>query len=222
MSDIFVAIPWRDRGDDDRRNALRFIADHMVKTLGCPAHLVDGKQEAFSLAAARNEAVRQAQDAGAGIVVICDSDTMAEHSALVSAIHTARSEDRVVLPFNLFRALSYDASQKVMAGRNPMLMPDIGNLTWSVGGICVTTPKAWWALGGQDERFTGWGCEDIAFSLVADRMHRSHVRIKGVIHHLWHPASPDKGEANASYRVNAALLQRYDAATNIEDIIRER
>lgn len=222
MSKVYIAVPWRDRGDVSRRNALMHVTKNLMGTVGRPVHHVDGEQEAFSLAAARNVAVRQAEMEGADVVVICDSDTLIEESALLDGIVAARELERVILPFNLFRALGQRESIMVMNGRNPITMPDIGSLTWSVGGAFVTTPEAWWALGGQDERFTGWGCEDTAFSLVADRLRRSHVRIPGTIHHLWHPASPDKDESNPSYRLNADLLARYGAATDITHMITER
>lgn len=219
--DVFVGIPWRDRGDKARRQSVECVHAHLQKITHAIPHRIDGDGEAFSLAAARNRIVRMAEEAGAKVVVICDSDTLIEQTAMSKAVVAARESDRVILPFNLFRALGQRESIMVMNGRNPILLPDIGSLTWSVGGAFVTTPEAWWALGGQDERFTGWGCEDTAFNIVADKMRRSHVRVEGVIHHLWHPASPDKDAANLSYQENAALLQRYVDATDITTIIKE-
>jgi hypothetical protein len=219
--DVYVAIPWRDTGDRDRRRSLMFVTSWLMGITGQPVHHADGQGERFSLAAARNAAVREARESGKHVVVICDADTIVDEDALQSAIELARTNNSVVLPFTLYRALGPEHSLQVINGRSPDLMPDIGWLDWSVGGVQVTTPETWDMLGGQDERFTGWGCEDTAFNLVADRMGHSHVRVEGTIHHLWHPQPEGKDTESESYKANAALLQRYVEAEDITEIVRE-
>jgi hypothetical protein len=200
---ILVAIPWRDNGDRHRQESLDFVVEHLYRATGCPIDLVDGDQEGFSLAAARNAAMRREAD----VVVVCDADTVVEQEPLAAAIVMAAASDRVILPFTLYRALGPEGRLAVLSGITPRAVPEIGRLDWSVGGVQVARPDVWWALGGQDERFTGWGCEDTAFNLAADRLGRSHVRVPGEIHHLWHPVT--WRTTDPSYAANAALLQRY-------------
>jgi hypothetical protein len=220
-SDVFVAIPWRDRGDAARTRAMMHVTYALAAMTGEDVHHVDGSEDRFSLAAARNEAVRQGRAAGAKVIVLCDADTIPEPGPLATSIKLAQETAGIVLPFTLFRALGEYDSIAVMNGRDPWSFSDIGSLDWSVGGVHVTTPEVWASLGEQDERFTGWGCEDTAFAIAADRLGRSHTRVEGTIHHLWHPASPDKDEASEAYIANSALLQRYANSDDIKDIIKE-
>ena len=219
---VLTAIPWRDGGDRDRRRALDFVRRNLEDITGVEPILVDGARERFSLSESRNVAVKRAKEAGATVVVICDADTIVERQALTSAIEVAAIQDRVILPYTLFRALSPAGSTSVMLGVDPWQTPDIGSLTWSVGGVFVCKPKSWDALGGQDERFTGWGCEDTAFNLVADRLDRSHVRVKGTIHHLWHPHPPTKDPEHEEYKANAELLKAYTEAEDMHAFLRGR
>jgi hypothetical protein len=222
VTPVLVAIPWRDRGDRERTRALDFVRGHLKTITGVEPVITDGMGERFSLSAARNAAVERAKAAGVKVIVICDADTLVEPQAMHSAIEIAAIQDRVILPFTLYRALGPNESQAVMNGRDPARMTDIGSLTWSVGGVFVCRPKSWDALGGQDERFTGWGCEDTAFNLVADRLDRSHVRVKGTIHHLWHPHPETRDPEHAEYKANAALLAQYTEAENMRSFIRDR
>jgi GT2 family glycosyltransferase len=51
----------------------------------------------------------------------------------------------------------------------------------------------WERLGGFDERFVGWGWEDVAFSLAAQTLGGGMHRVAGTAWHLWHPQGPHHG-----------------------------
>ena len=91
-----------------------------------------------------------------------------------------------------------------------------------MGGAYVCQPRAWDSLGGQDERFTGWGNEDTAFSLVADRLQRCHLRVHGTIYHLWHPYSESRDPEHPEHRANEALFASYVEAENMGNFLRDR
>jgi len=220
FDDVFVGIPWRDTGDPYRKRNVDYVSQYLADITGRVVKGLDGETptQAFSLPAARNAVVNEARRWGTPKVIICDADTIPSKESLEEAVRQV-DDDGIILPFDLYRALSDRDSQRLIAGADPDTLPDIGTLDWSVGGVCVTTISGWDALGGQDERFTGWGCEDIAFSLVATALGRPLRRVNGTIHHLWHPRAVNPSDA--SYKANERLLQEYADASDIAEIVRQ-
>ena len=205
--DLLVAVPWRDRGSRTAARSLSYVVRHLEDVTGVEPILVDSPSPVFSLAAARNRAF----ELSGGVVVVCDADTVPDGDALLAAIDLARTSPSVILPFTLFRALTPEATEEVLAGdRAPRDAADLLTLDWSVGGVQVASVATWTALGGQDERFTGWGCEDTAFYLTSLARERPHQRVEGQIHHLWHPRAVD--ERSPEYVYNEQLLRRYEVA----------
>ena len=213
---VFVAVPWRDRGSEHAQASLDFVIENLYSILREPVHLVDSPDGPWSLAAARNRAVRQARDEGADVVVICDADTVVEPDALRQAVELAQDCGRIVLPYTLYRALTPASSSAVLAGVDPRGVPEAGRLDWSVGGVQVAQPDTWARAGWQDERFTMWGCEDTAFALAAARLVGPHERVDGVINHLWHPVSWHHDDPATI--ANGNLLIRYSEATTVEQM----
>lgn len=220
QNDVLVCVPWRDRGNVNRTRALRYVVSNLKLSTGLPVTLVDGKRIKFSLSAARNAAVDLAKEQGKSVVVICDADTLINHTSIMNAIELARTTESVVLPYTLVRYLTQRGTEKVLSNKLPPdEAPDLASFDWSVGGAFVTRPEVWDALGGQDEQFTGWGCEDTAFSIVAERMGRSHMRVEGIMNHLWHPSA--EKETDPAYYFNAELLKKYGETDSIEDMVDE-
>lgn len=220
MTEIAVFIPWRDKKDAHRLKSLRYVKNHLAKISGVNPILIDSNTKNFSLAAARNNAVRTAKDLGASVVVICDADTLINPEALKMSIYTALSCDAIVLPYTLVRYLTKKSSSAVISNKiNPDEASDIASFDWSVGGAYVATVSAWSRAGGQDERFTGWGCEDVAFSIATRKLDVAFLRQEGIMNHLWHPSAEKSGDA---YEYNAELLQKYIENDNIMELISER
>jgi hypothetical protein len=62
-------------------------------------------------------------------------------------------------------------------------------ISWS---CCMVIPRAVWDdLGGFDERFRGWGFEDMALQSIVVGLY-GHERIDGDVYHLWHPRSEER------------------------------
>jgi len=75
------------------------------------------------------------------------------------------------------------------------------------GGSCVIQRDAFFAIGGFDEAFVGWGGEDNEFW---DRAQTLKVYPYGYfpIIHLWHATQAGKGEVNGMGRQTAELFER--------------
>ena len=78
-------------------------------------------------------------------------------------------------------------------------------------GVYVTTRRTWEAHGGQDERFRGWGFEDVAWYLAHETLLGAPPqRHEGRVYALNHAVETRAGD---QYERNAGLMQRYrDAA----------
>jgi hypothetical protein len=104
--------------------------------------------------------------------------------------------------------LSRDEMDLIVERTNPV--------SWS---CCIAVPRAVFEdLGGFDERFRGWGYEDMAFQSIIVGLY-PWGRVEGDVIHLWHPRSEERivkglGRITASpeYVLNARLGRRYMVA----------
>lgn len=217
---VLVAIPWRIT--PDRARACELTVDRYNKVLpDAEVMLFGSEHEEFCLAACRNNGVYYAERAGFDVVVIGDADTLPEQPALIRAIHQAWDPDggrvRVQLPYTEYRSLRRRGTEQYVNG-TPLRECDHLVVPAATSGVYVTSPAAWWACGGQDERFRGWGMEDVAW-LVAHRtlLEAEPVRHDGRVYALHHESAAKSGP---QYDANVALYQRYLAAAGNADAIR--
>lgn len=214
---VAVVIPWRS-GTAERNAHHDTVRAHLRRLLPDAVHLdVDSGHTPFSRAGSRNEGVRQAEDAGVDVVVICDADTLVESEPLHAAI--AAADDGVMhLPYTHFRGLSPEGTAHYLAGTPADHCPAELEHEWATGGIIVIQPAAWWQAGGMDEEFRTWGMEDTAFRVAADTLLGPTIRHQGTITHLWHP--PESGLGSPEHIANGGRMARYNAATGNPDAIR--
>ena len=99
-------------------------------------------------------------------------------------------------------------------------------ISWS---CCIVFPRPVWDdLGGFDERFEGWGFEDMALQSVVVGLY-GHERIEGDVYHLYHPRSEERivaghpaTTATREYAVNARLGRRYMVALRRDHALHDR
>ena len=208
---VLVAIPWRPQ---PHRIYAHDLTVARYRELLPDADLidVDTEHEPFCLAACRNEGVRIAGNLGHDVVVLADADTLPEREPLLEAIEQARYSRFVHLPYTQYRSLRIDGTKQHRAGIpldrcNHLVIPA------ACSGILVANPATWRSLGGQDERFRGWGMEDVAFLIAHRTLLRSGFpRHDGNVYALHHDSA---AKAGPQYDANVALYQRYlDAAGN--------
>jgi hypothetical protein len=87
------------------------------------------------------------------------------------------------------------------------------------GAMVMMFPReAYYTLGCFDERFKGWGGEDVALLRALDTLYAKHKTYRSCIYHLWHPfigysykdrrwAGQHKGN------VNSELANKYHRAS---------
>ncbi|MFI1485766.1 glycosyltransferase family 2 protein [Streptomyces sp. NPDC020747] len=214
---VAVVIPWRP-GTPERNAHHEHVRAHLQQLLPDAIHLdVDSGHTPFSRAGSRNEGVRQAQAAGADVVVICDADTLPEAEPLHAAIEAA-DDGRLHLPYTWYQGLSRPGTLAYLAGVPAAdCATDLAH-EWATGGVLVIRPASWWAAGGMDERFVAYGFEDAAYRIAADALLGPTVAHQGAITHLWHPS--EVGHGSPQHIANGQLCQRYVDATDNPDAIR--
>ncbi|MCX4816752.1 galactosyltransferase-related protein [Streptomyces sp. NBC_01239] len=207
---VTVVIPWRP-GTAERNAHHEYVRARLATLLPDAIHLdVDSGHMPFSRAGSRNEGVQRAEAAGADVVVICDADTLPEPEPLHAAI-AAAADGVLHLPYTWFRGLSQQGTSDYLAGLPAdSCATDLAH-EWATGGVLVIQPASWWAMGGMDERFVGWGFEDAAARICADALLGPTVRHDGAITHLWHPQ--ESGLGSPQHVANGRLCQRYVDAT---------
>lgn len=152
----------------------------------------------FNRAAAINAGARGAWD----VLVVADADVFVAGEQLREAIARAYATEHFTLPYSVFCGLNKETTEAVLAGTWRPGQQGIRYRSINHVSSILAIPRAVWdGTGGFDERFIGWGCEDVEFARRAGVKHR----IEGIVWHLWHPNSPDK-RRGATYRRNRDLL----------------
>lgn len=188
---VLVTIPYRGTSPERQAN-YRLVHQHFIHLLpGVELIEVDSGHEPFNRAATRNECVRHGADHD--VIVICDADTLLQQAPLLEAIEQAAVDNLVHNPFSVVRGLTKDSSLRCLVGDHRAPKAAF-QLTWAVGTAYVTTPTAWWDIGGMDERFTGWGFEDTAFAIAHRTLKQPMPRHEGMATQLWHPSAPRLGD----------------------------
>jgi len=189
----------------------------------------------FNRAAAINRAARAAGDWDIGIVI--DSDVLLSVSQVRAAIERAQATGRVTWAHRRWRGIREDAAVRVVADARDLgaelsrdeldlIVERTNPLSWS---CCFAVPRAVFDdLGWLDERFRGWGFEDMAFQSIIAGLY-GHERIEGDVVHLWHPRSEErivKGEnretATPEYVLNARLGRSYMVALRRDHALHDR
>lgn len=122
---------------------------------------------------------RAAREATGGILVVADADTTFSSGFQVV--------DDWVLPRS-YAKLTEEFTHQLLAVPEAVVEPwlfEWEGASWS--GLLVLPREAFELVGGFDERFTGWGHDDIAFGVCVDTLYRPHLRGEYSALHLWHP-----------------------------------
>jgi hypothetical protein len=189
----------------------------------------------FNRAAAINRAARAAGEWDVGIII--DSDVLLSVSQVRAAIDSATSTGKVTWGHRRWRGIREDATVRLVADQRDLgaelnrdeldlIVERTNPLSWS---CCIAVPRPVFDdLGGLDERFKGWGFEDMAFQSVICGLY-GYERIEGDVVHLWHPRSEErilKGETRATatpeYVTNARLGRRYMVALRRDHALHDR
>jgi len=165
----------------------------------------DGKP--FCKTAALNRGFEKAKG---DIIVLLDADCYIRGQVIRDCAGKIRSSRRRGIPLwyvpyrRLYR-LSEAASKRLIASdpAGPIRFPDPPALDdvehpetalsghWWGALIQIMPREAFAKAGGMDERFRGWGSEDVSFMHAVDTLYVKHKTSNNPVYHIWHPAITD-------------------------------
>lgn len=238
MTRVVFLVPRR--ADEGHRDALWKYARRRWETLFPDWPIYEGHHDSgsFNRSAAVNLAAELADEVEPwDVAVVIDSDVVLRRSAVAMAVARAEDSGLVVWPHTRWRGLSELATKRIIDDRRDLgpeieedtdvLVEKTNPVSWS---CCIAIPRvAWDRLGGFDERFRGWGYEDMAFqSAVVGLIGFERVPTPAPgeagfgttdVYHLWHPRTGERIAEGApsttaakDYVANARLGRRYMVA----------
>jgi glycosyltransferase involved in cell wall biosynthesis/SAM-dependent methyltransferase len=147
---------------------------------------------------------------GTGPVCFIDADLLVPPDFLRRGLEAWRAGARAVLPY---RSVSYLAARETEAAveerlAEPFRRSDPERFRGrrfddSEGGALWVDAELYRAVGGHDERFRGWGCEDREICMRLEHSGAKPLRLDGTLIHLHHPRPAESDDAATA---NQALL----------------
>ena len=218
---VVFLVPRRD--DNGHRDRLWRYARQRWERMFPDWPIYEGHHDdgPFNRARAINDAAAEAGEWDVGIVI--DSDVMVRRSQAEAAVSSAAGGG-VTWAHRRWRGFHEAWTKRILDDNRQygdefedvdldILVERTNPLSWS---CCIAIPRAVFDdLGGFDERFRGWGFEDMAFQSVIVGLYPWR-RIEGDVIHLWHPRSDERIQtgntihtASPEYVTNALLGRRY-------------
>lgn len=203
------------------------------------AEIVIGKDRGhpFSKTAAVNHAAKRAKG---DYFVILDADAYLSANSIKLAVsrieRAARSGHRLwYIPYRYLFRLTPEATRELLEGcpqwpfrgfDDCEIFSQEGSAHGRrFGAMCMVMPReAFFAAGGMDPRFRGWGGEDVSFVRAVDTMWGKHKTIDADIYHLYHQKIGTDWRDRVWLgqhrpRINEGLATRYDKANNQQQLM---
>jgi hypothetical protein len=212
VSDVVILVGRRaDGGHRDRLWA--YCEEFWVRETGWPIFVGHYDEPGpFCLSVASNRAAAAAGDWEVALYVGADV-VLGSGDQARAAVGEAAGAGHLVFAHDHYYSLSEAGMEDVLAGSSPH-----GRLSewpaWSnTFSSALAVPRQLWdEVGGFDERFRGWGFEDLAFWSACCALTGSFDRVTGPVFHLYHERDPKTREASLEHAENEALGRRYLAA----------
>lgn len=162
----------------------------------------------FSRSAARNAIFEDRVD-DRDIIFFSDADIITPENQIREAVEKSRVSDEMVLAYTLLYKMNVDETNQYI--KSKILKKSKKSVKFQCSGSFAISVKLFKEIGGYDERFNKWGCEDRIFYYLAN-FHRGKEhceRLKGDAFHLYHPIS--KNANRKSILENKLFLKYLDA-----------
>ena len=177
-------------------------------------HEGTGPDGAFCRSHAINEAATKAGDWD--VAVIIDADVLVDPAAVRSAVDLAVATDSMVLAYHRRVLLGENGTNQILSGFRGNwdgLDRQCADRYDACSSAVVVTRALWDAVGGFDERFVGWGWEDVAFRVACETVSgREMTKIAATCWHLFHITSSGNNSRQTTFRANKKLGDTYSAA----------
>ncbi|HEX3046211.1 MAG TPA: galactosyltransferase-related protein [Bacillota bacterium] len=218
---ISVLIPFHSDGGGIRDKIFNLVKKR-YETLMPDVELVIGEDdgEPFNRARARNKAAAKATG---DLFILADADIFFG-AKLIDKIKTIVDFYPWIIPYSRGYKLNPVYTRFVIS-TGELQIPKtlrsgdvLENCTALGGFMNVMSRQAFQTVGGLDERFMGWGPEDLTFTMALDTLVGKHFQMNETIFHLWHPPA-ERYHQYTPY--NEELKNRYCQADGNMDAMRQ-
>lgn len=203
---LAVLIPYRS--DGPRRREIRETTARLWATRhDVEVHVADDglSGRLFSYAAAANRARRMTS---ADCLLTYNCDALPPPVWALYNIHAALASGTPWLAvFDGQQRFTEEQTRRLIDGADPAKVgPAAGELAMGREALLAVRADVWDDLRGMDERFVGWGPEDVAFHHVLRTLYPNGVDapFAGLSQSLWHPDAP-----RDAVNMNVELWNRY-------------
>jgi predicted glycosyltransferase involved in capsule biosynthesis len=203
-----IVIPWRPR--PSRIYAFDFIYEHYSKSFPeAKIYLSDKEGDVWNMSGSRNIGCDMAFSDGCDVALVSDADIYIKKDRILQACESSLEKDLVSIPYQKVVFLEDFHSKEFIKDTDKFFEKNDRYLfkvySKQVGGAYAITPKVFSQLNGWDERFVGWGFEDLAFRHAHGGLTGfDYIRIPGPA--VWlHHEDRDKTSENK----NANLFDEY-------------
>lgn len=153
-------------------------------------------------------------DVTSDVVIVADADVYMAPLELSAAVTRIASGAPWSVPWRNVRRLTETETARVMSNEDYTLEPMLRMrrhvyYEGVAGGGLVIIPRKAWDTAPMDDRFVGWGYEDISWGYALDTLVGEHVRFDADLFHLWHPPQSNCGSPSEA---SEALWREYQMA----------
>jgi hypothetical protein len=182
-----IAIPWRPQ--PSRIYAFNAIVEKYKKDfVDVPIYYGDFPSERWNVSGSRNLATQEAFDAGCDVVLVSDADFFMPPMAIMEGAEKALKRQKMVIPFSNLYFCDEAISKKLIEGDIELNL--VGRYLpvyrRQVAGSNILTRQVFETMNGWDERFNGWGYEDVAFVIAHETLIGDVIRINNYAGSLYH------------------------------------
>lgn len=209
------------RGDGGHRDRLwAYCASRYRDELGWPIVIGEYNDPGpFCLAHASNraKALADEQHPGWTVALYIGADVvLGSPEQARQAVALAEQRRQLVFAHDHYYSLSEEGTERVLAGEPPHgsmnEWPEHGPWPNTFSSALAITRDLWQKVGGFDERFRGWGFEDLSLWSACCALGGGFDRVTGPVFHLWHPRVHAEREGSVEHSDNEPLGRRYLAA----------
>lgn len=183
-------------------------------------------------------------DSHGDVIVMLDADCYIEPFVIHEAVRKIREarergEKLWFIPYRRFYRLTESYTRNIMQTYAPFLSPHLpdpppkgdyepltpGSVSaghWFGALIQVYPWEAFVAAGGMDERFHGWGGEDVSFMHAVDTLWAKHKTLDRPVYHFWHPSIKGSWKGTRQWEGQDEPEMNDWLSTKYEDAIGDR
>lgn len=140
-------------------------------------------------------AINKAGDQATGDVFVTSAaDFLPDPDAISEALTFLKRGAPWVALWSHTGFLTCDCTNQLLAGMDPVWRFELHAEINHAGHVLPR--DTWFDVGGVDERFEGWGPEDLAFRRALETLHGDGWTVEATCVHLWHRRREEGPEAN--------------------------